>query len=690
MCQKMSSFLINMGLFLALSLPFWALPIWDIGQWHRTEGVMLGLGGAGLICALGLCLIPVAGIKALCHHPLIWVVSAMWFIPGLSGLWQPDPLRSWFGVPSYGQGGWFWLAGMMVILAARWSLWQGGMRRARKWILWGAIVVAGTTYLTLIPPSPNLQPYKFPDYLAFMGVGIYFCWMIWPVDQSKSHKLGAVWGIDIGRYVLLGLFAIILLLSQNKTVQLGLLIGTPVFILIWWVWQRQAWGLSICAALTLPICLPVALYLIVGTGADLPFSHQAVTSGYWDYTLWDRGKLIDLALTAMENNPSLHLLGQGWGQYPSYIASYLPLSGVALASSEASPNWSAASWMHFHSHNSFIEAWLAGGIGLGFLALYLPVSLVSGIQKFVQQQTSQQLYFWAFGVVLLALIGSSWFEMPVSFGLSCVIFGFVTALLKKGDQQSVSSKRQITMWRSGAICLTGILCLSLLFQGYMVQKNMKMAELGAAFPTRCQLPFADQLQGGSRSIFQTLLWRTALLQTDPDKADLSPDMRAYYYHALLSSLCAMRDQFEQPQISPRLAVASLTLRADIILNDALRAEFPKDLPHLRVLQENWRQDLLKTVTAFPMRGDLAIGYLTWRILARDYQAVQNYAQIRLADMPEDPVAHWFLGTILLQTEADVQIGLRALRKAYQYGIERFLTLDPEIRQMIVQIPDSTK
>lgn len=685
MCQKISSFLINLGLFLALILPFWALPIWDIGQWHRTEGVMFGLVCAGLVCALGICLLPAAEIKALWRHPFVWGVMMMWLLPGLSGLWQPDPLRSWFGVPSYGQGGGYWLAGMMIILAARKFLWQNGVVVARKWILLILFIIALTAYLTLLPPLPDLQPYVFPDYLTFMAVSVYLCWLIWPVGHVTSHRSGFLQRGGLGRYLLLGLFITLLLVSQNKTVQLGLLIGIPVFILIWRVWRRQAWILSLCAALTLPIAVPIALYLIVGTGADLPFSHQAVTSGYWDYTLWDRGKLIDLALTAMTDNPYLHLWGQGWGQYPSYIASYLPLSGVALASSEASPNWSAASWMHFHSHSSFIEAWLAGGICLGLIAVYLPVSLVRNVREFVQQQNGQRLALWGLGVILLALTGSSWFEMPISFGISCVLFGFVTALLKKSEVQSVLSQGQALTWRAAALCLAGILCFSIFFQGNMIHKDIQIADLAVTSPPSCQLPFQDQLQGGSRSIFQTLQWQTELLDMAAEGGALSSVTRSNYYQAILSSLCAMRSTFDQSQLSPRLAVASLTLRADILLNEDLHAEFPEDQPDLKILRDHWRQDLLKTVTAFPMRGDLAIGYLTWRILARDYQAVQHYARGRLKQMPEDPVANWFLGTILLQTEADIQIGLSYLRKAYHYGIERFLTLDPEIRQMIVEL-----
>ena len=129
-----------------------------------------------------------------------------------------------------------------------------------------------------------------------------------------------------------------------------------------WTGRARRW-VAVSGALALPVILTLMVLEI--DYKDLVA--EGGTIGLIANSALSRQRLIDIAATAVAWDPSIALIGSGWGSYSDLLAIHLPIDWAPLRKDDYfGASWDAVFRVDFHSHNYLVEGLFSSGV-LGLL-----------------------------------------------------------------------------------------------------------------------------------------------------------------------------------------------------------------------------------------------------------------------------------------------------------------------------------
>lgn len=330
-----------------------ALPPFHTGLWFLTEPVEVALYLSGALCAaalvvLALCRVPVGAVL---RDPLVLLPILLGVVSILLSLFTAFPARSWFGPPQTGEGAlWFVVLGLQIAV----------FRLAGAEWLRGA-AMGGAAFMLLLTLAG--QPLNsFPDYLAFVGIGL---------------------AIAVPGWAALGLGAICVVASASK----GAILLAPVLAIA---------GLCRAPRRTLCLLAPFAAMFAIDCLDMMP-------------SAWSRTLLWRVSWNALASDPMIWLHGLGWGSFNDMLLNH---RHVALA---LDPTWEGGWWRGaWHSHNLIIEALLSVGIA-GPILVLAPLVVAAG------RSIGLRAGLWA----ALAAVSAIWMPTPHALPFVALAFASV-------------------------------------------------------------------------------------------------------------------------------------------------------------------------------------------------------------------------------------------------------------------------
>jgi len=634
-----------------LALAFAIEPL-RFGQWPQSEPVVAALFLAGVLCWAGLMAMAVdrpARCASVLSSPVVLapLLLALW--TGLMSPFHAVPMMTWFGFPNLGEGVLWWLA--VAGMAAAALVLKPLRRTTRPLLLLGLGLMAVYAALTLMfGKGSAYAPYWFPDYLAFAALFLIPATVGWARWRSP---------VQIGMAAIAA--GVLLFLSNNMTawgaaLGVGLPLAAPV-----WLLQRRQWP---AASRVRPLAIAgVALVPLLVTAAVL------ATGDYLEVeTNWDRARLLDLVGIGLSDRPGGLVTGFGWGQVSDLLARYLLLDEVRLAQDGAwSPNWAAATWVHWHTHNQFADSLLAGGIVALGAFMFVTVAPVLAAP-------AGRLPLAVLSCAAFAATAGTWFQMPGTLAVMAVGTAGLARVPPASGHRLASP---------GAIRALAAVCTLALSLGLVVQAELAvraesvrltpLREL-ASRPDACPDLLRDWGRGGIHLGDQYLERTNRIVRTarESDGADHSPvtldEMRA-----LGAVACAADRWRREDGDSLRLALSSVLAMGELAFLPP-----PAEEQAVQVgLLDDWEGRLAAFLDRAPERVDVSAPFYGW-LLGRDQEdTALAFAERRLAEHPLDSVAMWYSGIVLLGRPDRAENGIRRLRRALDLGVEGVILVRPE-------------
>lgn len=286
-----------------------ALPPFQVGLWFLTEPVEIALFAAGALAAVILLFHP-RGEWAM-RHPLVLIPLGLALLTAATAPFHQFPLRSAFGPPHTGEGG-FWFLTMALLVAL--------FRVADEPMVRAAALASGITLLGLW--CVGIKVNSFPDYLAFVGLSI----IVLREGGSRATSLDGMLVMGVA----------LVAASGSK----GAWLLVPALMAL--VFARVP---RVALAVAAPILAMVAIDLL-----------HAMPSAGSRIHLWGS------SILALVTEPGLWQHGAGWGGMNDLVARHY------RAIAQIEPTWEGLgeAW---HSHNEFLEAWISVGVG-GMLLMF--------------------------------------------------------------------------------------------------------------------------------------------------------------------------------------------------------------------------------------------------------------------------------------------------------------------------------
>lgn len=622
------------------------------GQWPQSEPVVAALFLAGALCWCGLLAAaanrPARGAAVLTSPVVLApLLLALW--TGLVSPFQAVPMMTWFGFPNLGEGVLWWLsvagmtAGALIVKPVR--------RLTRPLLLLGLGLMAVYAALTLLfGKGSAYAPYWFPDYLAFAALFLVpaaACWTRW-----RSH-------LAVGAAVCAA--GVLLVLSNNMTAWGATIgVGLPSAALAWFLQGRRWPGPNRLRAMAIA---GVAMVPLVVTAAVL------ATGDYLEVeTNWDRARLLDLVGIGFADRPERLVTGFGWGQVSDLLARYLLLEEVSLAHDGAwSPNWAAATWVHWHTHNQFADALVAGGmVALGLFVLVTVAPVVAS--------PARRLPLSVLCCAAFAATASTWFQMPGTLAVMAV----GTAGLARARVSPVRHLAHPGLARPLAAICAAVLTLGVVAQAELAiraeaVRRIPLSDLARRADT-CPDLLRDHGRGGIHLGDQYLertnrLVRAARESSETDASTVTLDT----LKGLRAVACAADRWRSEDGSSLRLALSSVLALGELAFLPPPAAELVVQAG----LLTDWEDRLSAFLDRAPGRIDVSAPYYGWLLGLDREAAALAFAESRLAQAPSDSVAMWYSGIVLLGDPDRAEYGMRRLRRALDLGVEGIILVRPE-------------
>lgn len=633
----------------ALLLSFASLKIFASGVSSRAEPIIVGAHGAAALAALAIALYLLAGGRL--RLTLLWpalpaVAMAIWSFA--VAIVRDTPLTGLFGTPQSGLGVlwyidlalWLILAGLAVQHAGIWRR-LTDVCTAVCWVfalvtLWGLHTVEDPSNLTL---------------------PLLYTTVAWPAlalpMMLMAHPGGPYWRLRIG-FVLVG--AILILWAAGSAAFVVVAVLEAVCFGILWRWNsRPAWlqsrGFGIFAILVAAL-LPFLL-LVTGFMAHLGASMRS------------RMFTGQMVLARLQEQWDAALFGLGWGHTQETFARHLVAAQARFWDLE---NWDFLYREFFHSHNLLIETDL--GAGLPGILLALAIAAV----PVWYAPPAKRVYATVFSAGWVLLLGV-WFEFLNTLPIFAMA---IVALCHDGGDPQPATQPLKVQWRYSAavalVAVAGLLCVA---TGTLVMQMRSVDRLQAWITLpRGPAPQFSECCGDDRilaAVAGSLLDEMALRA---EAGTLVPEDENRRLGWMLSAL-----ERRMPETAnPAVAIVGLNLLSALASDPklgALRAEWQSALGY-------WPRWLDRGITLAPTRSDVAIGYLTWRLVAGDSSEILLWARRIRSRNPDDAVGLYFEGGALVQQpdQRQRQLGLVLLRRALERGIERFIPLDAAFKAQI--------
>jgi len=680
--NKFPVFLTLTGMIVAFQLYIFSLPFFHFGIWPQAETASLAFYACALICSLGLLLLSFVNprlILRLLFHPVVFWLLAIGMLSLLDVAFQSLKARHVLGSVRLSEGATWWL---------NWAIFTAALLlllryKTPKFLLMLAAFVgfAGAYILTLGYAffKTLYTPFYFTDYLAISVTSLFpvlYYYYFKPVGREKPQ-----WWLWAGFYVvMLGA----LYLTQNLVgVAYGLL-GVAFFIFLY-QWKKLPSGLSDKLGVSAVVAIPPFIMLIA-----LAFLQLDVTSGFYAFTdnpyvqnIVSRAYLINVVLQAMMDQPLSFLTGLGWGTFPEQIVNHLPLQWVNLTID--SGQWDGLVTDHFHTHNIYFEILYSVGL-FGLLALLAySVSLVAFARR------SKRI-----GGVIVAggfvSIGSFWFFFPLNIPFIALGAAFFTrsARIFSFNGNSLWIKSLIRMLLFIVLLVQGISIYWSYNTTFSAMKTMDQTLKPEELQRGCSLSFNDYGAGGihlSRMIMNRLRFvvYTVYEQNDSEESKKSMSSIPEHLEHINYFFCQAQAYKKAYTASARLRLASLMVRNEILIGLAEQL----DSQTREYYYAGWKEELKEWLKDYPRRSDLAVPFLLWHFnqglesdaydIARDIYNVNK----------EDPIGLWFYGLFLTADASQAKRGVSLMQKSIRNGVERFIPIEPELKdQLLGTIPSS--
>ena len=641
-------------LILGLFIYMLGTPPLAYGIWFQTEPVTVGLlvlGAAAGLCLLALDLTghPIALLLGRRHIQVLLLFLAWNAVVSAT---QAFPGRGWFGTPETGEGILTFLALLMLTLLAM-ALWPH--RKPRLALVAAAIISALVLggMDSLLPWESAWRPEKYAGYAGTVGPPVML------IVASAFRRIG--WKALLAA-VLVGLAPVAF--SGNKTAVALMCLGGPaVYAFASWVRRR----LPLRRARTGLAWLPIAAFLL--TCATVA---GAVAYGEFDplYSVWSRGLLILAGLTGIAGQPLALLTGFGWGAFNDLLYQHTFLPGVhGFANGVWDPNWEGVGAGAFHVHNDIIEAVLGGGlIGGALYATFYP-AVIAGARR-------GMLVIGAVGWFLTAGSLCFWYPFMLSYPFLATAIAATTVPL--GGLRA-STAFPLRGWvRAAGLGLVALLGAgaAMSFQDARAGGD-RLAALNrqdpADIPAFGTFP-PDHDRGGIH------LWWLALNEAAAVGGALSADRpmtpsQAQWYGRLLDEVDSWTDR---GHAGVRLEALSLVLR-----NNLAAGPDSAELTALRARAfPGWEPALLRVIRRAPDRTDVAVPFLSFLALTKQYSRTVAVCDRIVALHPNDRVCLWYSGIAMLTDQATISRGLGAMHRALALGVEAVAPVTKAVRDTV--------
>ncbi len=641
-------------LVLSLFVFLLATPPFAYGVWFQTEPVTVGLLGVAAIAGLCLLALDLTGhsVALLLGRRHIQVLLAFLAWNALVSLAQDFPARSWFGTPETGEGIFSFLALLMLTLLAM-ALWSYQLPR---FVLVGAVVLSAFAIGgmdALLPWESAWRPEKYAGYAGTVG-------------PSVTIVVAAAFRRATWRTLLLaGLSGLVpVVFSGNKTaIVLLCLIGPALLIPARWL----AVGAALARARRLLAWFPVMALLLTCAAVA-----GAVAYGDYDplYSVRSRGLLILAELLGFGDRPLALLTGFGWGSYNDILYQHNYLPGVhGFANGVWDPNWEGIGAGAFHVHNGVFEAVLGGGPIGGLLYLSFFPMIVSGARR-------GMLSIGAVGWFLIVGSLCFWYPFMLCYPFLAVAIAATTA--PAGTLRSADPVRMHGWMRAAGLALVSVLAAGCAMTAEDARMGgARLAALNRQNPADIAAfgAFPPDHGRGGVHLWWLALNEAAFVGEQLAAGHPATPAQAQWYGRMLDEVDAW---VAAGRAGVRLEALTLALRNDLIAgheHTALAALRERELPR-------WEPAMLRIVRHSPDRTDVAVPFLAFLVLTKQYSRIPAVCEQISAMHPNDRVCLWYTGIALLAEPATVPVGLGAMHAALALHVEAVAPVPNAARDMV--------
>jgi hypothetical protein len=631
-----------------------ATPPFACGVWFQTEPGTVGLLALGVAAGLSLMALDLTGhsVAVLLSRRHIQVLLAFVVWNAAVSLAQDFPGRSWFGTPETGQGIFSFMALAMLTMLAM-ALWPYRLPRLG---MVGAAVLAALTIGgldALLPITSPWRPEKYAGYAGTVGPPVAM------IVAGAFRRVG--WRMLLSAATT-GLAPVAF--SGNKTAILLLCVAAPVLLVPILLTLRTA---NIVRARRVLAWMPVGALLL--TCACIA---GAMAYGDYDplYSVRSRGLLIWAALLNLRDHPLAWLIGFGWGSFNDLLYWHNFLPGVrGFVNGAWAPNWEGLGAGAFHVHNDIFEAVLGGGAISGALYLFFFATVVAGARR-------RMLGIAAVGWFLI--VGSLCFWYPF---MLCFPFLALAIAATAAPAGVLRSPIPIPMegWVRGAgsvaIGILAVGCLTTWQDARM--GGDRLAALNRQNPAEIPVfgTFPPDHGRGGVHLWWLALSEAAFVGGQTQAGRPPTPAQAQWYGRMLDEVDAWT---ASGRAGMRLRALTLALRNDLIAgyeNTALAALRERELPR-------WEQAMLRTIAHAPDRTDVAVPFMAFLALTKQYSRIEGVCVRIEAIHPRDRVCQWYTGLARLENPATEQAGLASMRAALAEHVEAVAPVPDAARTMI--------
>lgn len=623
------------------------LPI-DLGVWPRLSPMSMLLHVSAGICAVGLILVWRAdrdSVEAALAHP---AVLAALFVAVWSAALAPlsdYPWLSIFGTSDIGEGT-LRYAGLAVFIATAQVL---GQDRARSRVLLTALaaIAAGAPLVFFAwGASLLISLDSLGIYAVIAAVSVWFLL----IDRPWRWRCGAA----------LLAMAPALAFSGNVTATVLVpILGIPAGIITGlWLYKRPGMeGRLRLAAVAGLVLAPFAGILVAAFLPEM-FNVPSILS---------RKFLNQVLFAALEAEPRIFAIGQGWGEVELTFDRFLLAADTAMWDR----SWDLQLRGTTHTHSIYLEALFGAGLpaAIGVVAIYTGVVLRA-------RRENLPIAIFALGTV--AGMGALSGQLAGTAGAEALMLGILG--LRPTARLPTPALRLGA--RGLALCLPVIAAVFfgagvwLFDRGNDVRLRIADVQVrGAESPHACAI---HPDSGLNADMDLTLGFRKAYLPAFARDA-AGEDITIDELRLVDAYVCSAQAR-AATSTSTHLQLALERFRNDVAFGSDTGA-LPK---RYAASLKNWPRKLARSIVAAPDRTDIAIGYLAKNLELENWDEIMLLSRVLLEIKPDDPVALWYLGSVLVRLDDPARRaeGIIYLARAVESGITQVLEVPRDFQVQI--------
>lgn len=629
------------------------------------------------------------------RHPLFLIPLILAAFTVLTAIFRPYPLLPLFGAINIGDGALFLVCHAITI--ANLIIWRHN-RRFRQYL----IAISSLSFATaialmlLMKEDPIWTPFHFPDVIAQIVLSLVVVILSRVALRRKPVRIFAA----IAAILIL---LVILHLSLNRTAIAAFICILPVVACGHFLVRKRE-SLRWLAGLSTPSLVLAATFGIISTAyiadrartEESPFHRlfgEKFTAEMNAIAVSNQDRIL-MFLTGIEtlDDDSLNwLTGLGWGRFPETVQTELRHFGVRtfagaedalsgdLGSLETEDlmqrtSWTGANWSGIHSHNIFFEALFAQGIP-GLLLM------LSWVWFALSRSRDRNPVLVRTCLLTLIVIASTWFLFPFLFFVMVLAFGSAA-----GGRVRPASFGQSGTNRALPVFFVLLACALAVFLGLATRTAIEADRLfpiaagDEPFPEEwtmehCESALDDFGRGDQHLVVPYSLFSTRLAFALNQSEPLGQDSVR-----IASFLTCAAARWEKGDSLIQLALVDVITRIELLTHPE-----PGPLAPLRpVMAKDIDRKISLFLQMYPERSDVVAPWLNY-LLARGQEAkVRATAEQLLTDHPEDPVALWFSGIVMLGNAQEAADGMQRLRKSLDLHIDHYVPLPPGARENILQ------